>query len=307
MDDDQKRFIVLLVLLVFIVLAFLAILFGIVYAMVKVKQVIAPVRAVVRTVRRVKGLKGKAKTVANKVAQGAKKAARSIAQKVRGDLHSLTKQLRSAVPKLKNTLQSKLEKGLALVSGDACAKFDYLWTRHVNLTFYYGILALTSLEPITPEQKQKMDYTASQLLQIQDDLSALMQSCVADNQRPQLTQLLKEHILLVAQMASKWRDAQLKNPAGPLRGFDTDLVAAWYKNADDTTKLLESKTGKRNDNLRNVYKQHLDQTAAYLSEMTKTHASPTKQTFELFAEALGHVPMLASAFCSQMVACKEAK
>jgi len=301
MDDDQKRFIVILVLLVLLVVIFLGVVFAIVYAMAKVKQVIAPLRSTVRRkikgVVKVKGLKGQARKVANNAVKGVK----SIASKVRSDLRMLAKQFREQIKTKSKTMKSKLDRGMAILSGDPCSKLDQLWTQHVNLTFYYGALALTSLDPITQEQKAKMDWPASQLLQIQQDLSDLMKTCVSESERPTLTQLLKDHIMIVAQIASKWREAQSKNPTGPLHGFDTDLVQAWYKNAQDTVTLLESRTGHQNNHLRNAYKSHLDQTAAYLSEMTKTKTS--KRTFELFAEALDHVPMLASTFCTQMIAC----
>lgn len=295
MDDDQKRFIVTLVLLVVLVLLFFGIVFAIVYAMVKVNKVAAPIRSVARVVKRVRSGIKKAKGVGKRVAK-----IKSIGPGVRKDLRSLEKQFRTHVQKTKTKLKTHIERAMTFLSGDPCAKFDQLWTQHVNLTFYYGALALTSLEPISVEQKAKMDWAATRLLDIQEELSNLMKSCVADSQQSLLTQLLKEHILIVAQMAEKWRKER------GLKPFDPQLVAAWYKNADNTVSLLESKTGKRDNNLQEQYRAHLNWTAGYLIEMTKNRGRflmPTKKTFEVFAEALDHVPMLAAAFCTQMQAC----
>lgn len=298
MDDDQKRFIVILVLLVVLVLMFFGIVFAIVYAMVKVNKVAAPIRSVARVVKRVRSGVKKAKGVVKRVVK-----IKSIGPGVRKDLRSLEKQFRAHVPKPKTKLKTHMERAMTFLSGDPCAKFDQLWTQHVNLTFYYGALALTSLEPISVQQKAKMDWAAGRLLDIQEKLSNLMKSCVADSQQSRLTQLLKEHILIVAQIAEKWRAEALDNGQ---KSFDPQLVAAWYKNADDTVALLESKTGKRDNNLQEQYRAHLNWTAGYLIEMTKIRGRflvPTKKTFEVFAEALDHVPMLAAAFCAQMQAC----
>lgn len=294
MDDDQKRFIVILVLLVVLVLMFFGIVFAIVYAMVKVNKVAAPIRSVVRVVKRIKN---------TKVKGVAKRVMKSIGLGVRKDLRLLAKRFRQNVKAKTTKLKTHIERAMTFLSGDPCAKFDQLWTQHVNLTFYYGLLTLTSLEPMTDEQKRKLDWVAGRLLDIQQELSNLMQTCVAESQRALLTQLLKDHILIVAQIADKWRK---ENKNGGQKPFDPQLVAAWYKNADDTVSLLESKTGKRDNNLQEQYRAHLNWTAGYLIEMTKNRGRvlvPTKKTFEVFAEALDHVPMLAAAFCAQMQAC----
>jgi hypothetical protein len=321
----ESGLIATLVLLVFLVLGFLTIVIGIVIAISKVAKVAAPivntVRRVKKGVKAVKGAKVKVKGVAKKAVSAARvvgrkvkvaaiRAASKLQHSVQSDLRALAKEFRKQVaPKARKAAQvmrKKLERAFALLAGEPCAKFDQLWTQHVNLTFYYGTLALTSLEPFTEEQKQKMDYVAGELLQIQEDLSTLMQSCVADNQRTALTQLLKEHILIVAQIAAKWRERKGMTEPGKNSPFDPQLVAAWYKNAADTVKLLESRTGHRNDELQQQYNAHLNWTAGYLIEMTKIRGRflvPTKRTLEVFAEALDHVPMLAAAFCAQMQVC----
>ncbi len=333
----ESGLIATLVLLVFLVLGFLTVVIAVVIAISKVAKIAAPIVRTVRRVRKVAKVvkpvakaaagvvKGKVRGAAKAAAKVAGKAARVAGRKVkytasklqhsvRSDLQALAKEFKKQVaPKARKAailMRKKLERAFALLAGEPCAKFDQLWTQHVNLTFYYGALALTSLEPFTEEQKQKMDFVAGELLQIQEDLSTLMQSCVAETQRAALTQLLKEHILIVAQIAAKWRADKGMSP-NTVTGspFDSQLVASWYKNASDTVKLLESKTGHRNNDLADQYTAHLNWTAGYLTEMTKIRGRflvPTKRTLEVFAEALDHVPMLTSAFCAQMQVCQNA-
>jgi hypothetical protein len=165
------------------------------------------------------------------------------------------------------------------------------------------MLALASLEPISAAKQAKMDWAAGELLQIQRDLGQLMAPCTGENGQVEMLQnLLRDHILLVAQMAAAWKADQGRQP------FRTALVQAWYKNAADTVQLLERKTGKRNDELSQAYTAHLNETAAYLTAISQLRGTgelvlPNKDVLDKYMVALGHVPMLTSAFCNQMQAC----
>lgn len=300
--------IVIIVLLVLLVVAFIGV---VVTVVVGAAKIVAPFRNVARGVRRVAQigtngsngngtkstkLKGKAKQLARD--------ARAVAQKVRGAVRSDLNQLQRKVGLTKTNLQQLLARGFAILSGDPCAKFDLLWTNHINLTFYYGMLALASLEPISQEKQAKMDWAAGELLQIQRDLGQLMSPCVAPEKVETLQNLLRDHILIVAQIAAKWRADQGRQP------FGSALVQSWYKNAADTVQLVEQKTGKPNNELSEAYTAHLNQTAAYLTAISQLHGSgelisPNRDVLDKYMVALEHVPTLSTTFCKQMQACSK--
>lgn len=297
--------IVIIVLLVLLVVGFLAVTITIVVGAAKL---VAPIRNVARRVQAVKtksltGLKGKAKQAAKKVAQNVRQMEQKLRKSVRSDLRQLQAKARSRLP----NIHQLLARGFAILSGNPCAKFDLLWTTHIGLTFNYGMLALSSIEPISPDKQAKMDLTAKQLLQTQHDLGQLMSSCVPPEQVDTLQNLLRDHILIVAQIAAKWRQDNLRSPNSS-QPFSSTLVQAWYKNAADTVRLLEMKNGKRNDDLSNTYNTHLDETAAYLMAISQIRGSgedidPTTDAIEKYNVATSHIPMLVSAFCNQMKSC----
>lgn len=300
--------IVLIALLSFIVLVFFTIIIVGVWMATKVAAVTAPLRNAANVIKRVRSgsLNGMSKDDRATVV----KQTRTTKNAIQKDMQTVLSQMKPQLEKATKNVRQLINRGLAILSGDACAKFEQLWADHINLTFYYGLLSLGSVNPISPTTKDKMDMTAAKLLQLQQDLSDLMQSCVPSEQKQALTQLLKDHILIVAQIAAKWRESGCKvgNGGAP---FDPALVQAWYKNAADTVQLLESKTGHLSDDLKNIYNAHLDTTAAYLSAITQMRGTGdqppmvTQPVMQTYSAALVHIPMLAQVFCKQMQACQK--
>ena len=291
----EPEFIVIIVLLVFMVVLFLAIVIGVAISIAKVQRVVEPITSTVRTIRRVgKTVKGKARAAAQHVREGVRSDLRSLNRGLHARIKNL--KLRLAPQHGKRSINQIIERGIGILSGNPCSKLEQLWINHINLTFYYGIMALAY--GMDTDRQQRLDYTAGELLQIQQDLSDIMAACVTDAQRQSLTALLKDHILIVAQIASAWRQNQTK-------GFDAGLVQKWYKNAEDTVQLLGGDA-----KLASEYKQHLDITAQYLQAIAEdmgTKPTPTKmptpRIWPLFANAISHAPMLAKVFCEQRSKC----
>lgn len=287
----DTQFIVIIVLLVFIVLLFLSIAIAIAVGVAKVANVTRPITNTIRTIRKVtqkiprfqrRASKTKQQNQEMKtIVEKARTAAKQVRVAIQNDLRHLATQLKERVTKSK--LPKKLPNLAHLIMvgfEDLCSQMTKLWTDHVNLTYYYGTLALQ--KTIACADQEKMDATANDLLNIQREIGD--QLCIGnDDKRTKLIPLLQEHITLVAQMADQWR----KNPSG---GFDANLMQKWYDNANQTIQLLGG-----GEQLATAYKQHLDETAAYLSSLAKgDQATAITQLDHALEHAAGD---LAKAFC----------
>jgi hypothetical protein len=288
----EKEYIVIIVLLCVLILCFLAIVIGIVVAAAKVHQVTQPIRTIVRGVRKVKKTGSKLRKGLSKLRNVARDMAPKIRSSIQKDLKKLRHSLKQKRSSIRATIPMLITRGLNILSGEPCAKFEQLWSNHINWTYYYGLLTLSSRSPMTVEQQEKANVAATHLFGIQDDLSKLMSSCVAADKQDLLNQLFRDHIAIVAQIAARW-----KQQPGP---FDATLVQSWFKNATDTVNLLESQSGVKVPELRKEYTDHLNMTAAYLSAIA---AGQPQKANELFVQAFDHVPNLATVFCNQRQKC----
>jgi hypothetical protein len=306
MDTEH---IVIITLLVLLVLAFLTIIIFVVVGIAKVAKITRPIRNTIQRVRKLPKLARQSSKLKSmtKEARKAAKATRTAAKQKLQQVHQATKNVRElvqsdlrklacrvqklksrAVPPLLNVKQH-IMRGLAGMfgaSGDPCSHLEALWNDHINLTFYYGQLALQR----GPLDQDKIDYTANELMRIQQDLSDIMQHCVTPDQRPTLTNLLKDHIGIVAQMAAQWR--QTPNATG----FDSTLVQAWFQNASNTMALFTANNRRGIGALTDAYNEHLKDTAAYLTSMIQNGIDGS-ETLDLFYKALEHAPDLANIFC----------
>ena len=121
-----------------------------------------------------------------------------------------------------------------------------LWEDHVTWTRVYIIAALADL----PEA----DAAAQRLLQNQTDIGNAVKPFYGDEAGEQLTALLKDHILIAADLLAAAK-------AGNTAGFE-DANKRWYENADEIAAFLSSANP---DNwplseMQTMMKDHLDLT-----------------------------------------------
>ena len=138
---------------------------------------------------------------------------------------------------------SKTKKIDPLVFQQAVRK---LWEDHVTWTRVYIIAALADL----PEA----DIAAQRLLQNQTDIGNAVKPFYGDKAGDQITALLKDHILIAADLLTAAK-------AGDTAGFE-DANRRWYENADDIAAFLHSANP---DNwplkeMQTMMKDHLDLT-----------------------------------------------
>lgn len=141
------------------------------------------------------------------------------------------------------TAYKKIMKIDSLVFQQAVRK---LWEDHVTWTRVYIIAALGDL----PEA----DAAAQRLLQNQADLGNAVKPFYGDEAGDQLTALLKDHILIAADLLAAAK-------AGDAAGFE-DANERWYENADEIAAFLNSANP---DNwplgeMQTMMKDHLDLT-----------------------------------------------
>jgi|SRR5579872_1753033 len=302
----ETEFIVIIVLLVLIVVTFLAVVIFFAVAAAKVTHVIQPIQTTIRSIQGLRKGEGKLRGKARQVAQRIRTAVTKDLRSLQRSLGAKMKKLRVKIANPPQNLRELFERGLQLFSGDPCSNLQNLWSRHIVLTYQYGMLALASTDPLSTIKQEELKFTAGQLLDIQQQLADLMSVCVSDAQKPRLAQLLKDHILIVADMAMEWR----KDPS---KGLRPALVQKWRKNAMDTVNLLDGQSyvGKQaNDALRREYMMHLDMTAKYLIAIAAMQGhgdniAPSDAAKTAFEMALAHAPMLANVFCDQMKTCED--
>jgi hypothetical protein len=276
-------FIVVICLLVLIVLAFLSILVVVAVGVAKVTNVVRPITRTIRTIRKVANIRlkrrpSKTKAQHNELVKNMKNATKRIRTAIASDLKAISEKLKTKLPRVAQKLPNIAH---LIMSGinELCLGMTALWADHVSLTYYYGTKALQPNPTCTDQDK--MAATAEELMSIQRNIAS--QVCGKNPTKlAALTKLLEDHISIVAQIATEWR----KNPSG---GFDGGLVQKWYDNANQTVQLLNGDA-----NMAAAYKQHLDDTAAYLTGIAK---KDEEMEFENYDKAVGHALDLAQVFC----------
>jgi len=122
-----------------------------------------------------------------------------------------------------------------------------LWTDHVMWTRLYIVSAVADLPDL--------DATAGRLLQNQDDIGSAMATFYGDEAGAALTELLREHILVAADLVTAAK-------AGDAAAVSTHSDR-WYANADEIAEFLAAANPAWPvETLRHMMRGHLDQTLA---------------------------------------------
>jgi len=121
-----------------------------------------------------------------------------------------------------------------------------LWEDHVTWTRLYIVSAVAGL----PDQGA----TAERLLKNQEDIGDAIRPYYGDEAGDALTELLKEHILVAAELIDAAK-------AGDSAAFD-DANARWYANADEIAAYLNSANPENwpLDEMQAMMRDHLDLT-----------------------------------------------
>ena len=120
-----------------------------------------------------------------------------------------------------------------------------LWIDHVTWTRLFLVSAIAELPDV--------DATATRLLENQDDIGAAIAPFYGDDAAAQLTSLLREHILIAADLVAAAK-------SGDGAAVET-RTALWYANADEIAAFLASANPAwPEDTLRAMMRTHLDQT-----------------------------------------------
>lgn len=121
-----------------------------------------------------------------------------------------------------------------------------LWEDHVTWTRLYIVSAVAGL----PDQGA----TAERLLKNQEDIGDAIRPYYGDEAGDALTELLKEHILVAAELIDAAK-------AGDSAAFD-DTNARWYANADEIAAFLNSANPENwpLDEMQAMMRDHLDLT-----------------------------------------------
>ena len=284
MDTEH---IIIIVLLVFIILFFISIVLVVVVSIAKINRLVKPLRTAARVIRRAPRLLRTGSRTKQQFRQLKKDVtkvfheSKPIRTAIESDIRTLIRDVAAKLPSSKigqmfPNVSQLLQNGVHHLT---CAQWDELWSHHINLTYYYGTLALKqNIDQV------KMDYVANQLLQLQKQMAQRLCPTSAN-----LLKLLQDHIGIVANMATQWRQRP--------NGFDPSLVQSWYANAKQTTDLLQG-----DSELEQAYKKHLDDTAAYLTSLAASDSTKSMQQLQM---ALLHVPDLARLFCAHEGKCSK--
>lgn len=161
-----------------------------------------------------------------------------------------------------------------------------LWEDHITWTR----LAIVSLSNGLPDT----DATVQRLLQNQVDIGNAIKPFYGDAAGDQLTALLKDHILIAAEIiqAAKNGDTAAQN----------DAVARWYANADDIAAFLSAANPDEwpLDDMEAMMREHLDLTlqeaVAYL---TGDHPASVATYDQIHLQALHMADMLSDGIIKQ--------
>jgi hypothetical protein len=144
-----------------------------------------------------------------------------------------------------------------VITAEAKAKMDAqefhdamrkLWEDHITWTRMVIVGTLADPEGFLPD----LEASTQRLLQNQDDIGDAIKPFYGDAAGEQLSALLREHIVIAAQILQAAKSGQ------PLDG----LIASWYANADDIAEFLNAANPKNwpLEEMRAMMRQHLDLT-----------------------------------------------
>ena len=121
-----------------------------------------------------------------------------------------------------------------------------LWEDHITFTRLFIVSTFGDL----PDA----DETAARLLQNQEDLGDAIKPFYGDAAGEQLTALLRDHILIAAEILQAAKDGD--------QAALEDAIARWYDNADDIAEFLNSANPKNwpLEEMRAMMREHLDLT-----------------------------------------------
>jgi hypothetical protein len=161
-----------------------------------------------------------------------------------------------------------------------------LWEQHVMWTRLYIISVAHDL----PDQ----NLTAQRLLQNQVDIGNAVKPFYGEDAGNQLTALLKDHILIAAELL---KDAKADDTAA----FN-DALARWYANANDIAGFLSSANPKSwpLDQMQSMMKAHLDLTLKEASDRLHGNYQADIQDYDAVEnEILGMADMLTNGIIAQ--------
>lgn len=161
-----------------------------------------------------------------------------------------------------------------------------LWEDHITWTRLFIVSDLAGL----PDKEQ----TAARLLQNQADIGNAIKPFYGDAAGDQLTKLLREHILIAAELLD---DAKAGNTAA----FQ-DAKTRWYANADEIATFLNAANPKAwpLDEMKAMMKSHLDLTLAEASARLNGDWSGDVAAYDkIHEQILGMADMLSQGIIHQ--------
>lgn len=161
-----------------------------------------------------------------------------------------------------------------------------LWVDHVTYTRLFIISAVADL----PDK----DQTAQRLLRNQEDIGNAIKPFYGDAAGEQLTELLKEHILLAVDILEAAK-------AGDSGSFDQALTT-WYGNADEIADFLNAANPDNwpRDEMREMMRTHLDLTLEEASaRLNGDYEADIAVYDQIHEQILGMADMLSAGIIDQ--------
>lgn len=169
----------------------------------------------------------------------------------------------------------------AQVFHDAMRK---LWEDHITWTRLVIVSTFNSLPDL--------DTTTQRLLQNQEDIGDAIKPFYGDAAGEQLSTLLREHILIAAEILQAAKNGQ------PL----DDAIARWYANADDIAEFLNSANPENwpFEEMRAMMREHLDLTLQEaVTYLNGDYAGSITAYDEVHIQALDMADMLSDGIIRQ--------
>jgi hypothetical protein len=161
-----------------------------------------------------------------------------------------------------------------------------LWEDHITWTR----LAIVSLSNGLPDT----DPTVQRLLQNQADIGNALKPYYGEQAGDQLTALLRDHILIAAQIIQAARNGDT--------AAQNDAIARWYANADDIAVFLNSANPEfwPLDEMKAMMREHLDLTLQEaVTYLQGDHAASISAYDQIHLQALQMADMLSDGIVRQ--------
>jgi hypothetical protein len=161
-----------------------------------------------------------------------------------------------------------------------------LWEDHITWTRQFIVSSLAGLPDAS--------FAAQRLLQNQTDIGNAIKPYYGDAAGDQLTALLREHILIAAEIVTAAK-------AGDTTAFN-DAVARWYANADDIAAFLNAANPSNWPlaEMQAMMREHLDLTAQELiARLNGDWASDIAAYDQIHLQALEMADMLSTGIIAQ--------